>query len=350
MGDAIDADGLIVASHALSEEVAAMRKAVKRGPLEFEALCDVLGLSPSKTREVMAAADEMHVAFQVDGDRVGLGMPSSADTIEHVEVLPTTGPERVVGVISDLHLGSRYCMRNQLQEFIHHAYEAGARVILCPGDWLDGNYKHGQFELTHVSIDDQCEDANETLPQLPGLLYVGITGNHDETFWRDTGLNVGRYIEHYFKDRGRDDLRMIGDRQRFLTLHGVLFELWHPRSGRAYAKSYGIQKRIETYTTVKPQILLTGHWHMYCHVYTRGVHAIACPTFQGSGSKFSKSLGGDQAQGGLVLRWRVTEHGTIRDFSPGPRLYFEREEPVQLRNPTDAIEIQPQVSAPTVKP
>jgi len=345
----LKAKDLILEQHPLGEYVAEMRHAVKRGPLEFERLCDVLGLSPAKTREVMEAAKELHIAFRIVGDRVGLGTPPSADEIEDTEIMPVVGEESVIGVISDTHLGSRYCMRDQLREFIEHAYAQGAREILHPGDILDGCYRHGQFELTHVSIDDQTQDLLETLPELPGLRYWGITGNHDETFWKDTGLNVGRYIEHYFKDHGREDLKMIGDRQRFLTLRGALIELWHPRSGRSYAKSYGIQKHVETYTTIKPQILLTGHWHMYCHVFTRGVHAIACPTFQGSGSKFSKSLGGDQAQGGLVLRWTVTEHGTIRDFSPNPRLYFEREEPVQLHNPIDAIEVDPQVSDPTVK-
>ena len=98
-----------------------------------------------------------------------------------------------------------------------------------------------------------------------------------------------------------------------------------------YARSYAVQKQIEKYSSgEKPAILLVGHWHTFVYCMERGVHGIACPTFQGGGSAFSKSLGGAPSIGGLVLSWELTEHGTMRGFNLEYRAYFEREKLVVL--------------------
>ncbi len=205
---------------------------------------------------------------------------------------------------------------------------------------LDGQYRHGIFEVSHTGLEDQTRDLFETLPQLPGLTYHGITGNHDFTFTEACGVEVGHFITNYFRDRGRTDFKFYGNRSAFLKIRGVLLHLWHPRSGVSYARSYGIQKQIEKYSSIKPQIMLAGHWHVHCTVFERGIHALACPTFQGGGSAFSKSLGGAPAIGGMILSWDLTTHGTIRNFGHQYRAYFEVEKPVIVENVLDATPIK----------
>lgn len=331
----IDGDAAEIIGHII--------KWTKKKPLPFAEICDRLDKSPKRVRDLIQAAidDGMHI--RVENDHVGFGVtPVDPRVIDiGTGIPPVVGAPQRVAVISDTHLGSKYCLREQLKDFIHHVYKEGIRDILHPGDVLDGMYRHGVFEVTHVGLEAQMEDLLETLPQLPGLRYHCITGNHDWTFTATNGVNVGRAIERFFAENGRNDIRFYGDRGAFLKMHGVVIHLWHPCSGSSYARSYGLQKNIEKYNWIKPQIMLTGHWHVFCHIFERGVHGIACPTFQGGMSAFGKSLGGSPAIGGLILNWTLTEHGTIRDFSVMKRSYFEREMPVSVFNAMDAFPVEP---------
>lgn len=312
---------------------------VKKGPVSFEALCDKLNLSPSKMKALLDEAKAHGLLIHTEHNHVAIRPSVQDDRVKTIGIAPVVGQRQKVAVISDTHLGSKYCLREQLKEFIEYAYSQGVREILHPGDVLDGMYRHGLFEVSHTGLDAQTQDLFETLPELPGLSYHCITGNHDFTFTEAIGLSVGDYITNYFKERGRNDIHFYGDRGAFLKVKGAVVHLWHPRSGGAYAKSYGIQKQVEKYSSIKPQILLTGHWHIYCHIYERGVNAIACPTFQGGGSAFGKSLGGAPAIGGLLLSWDLTAHGTIRSFVIEKRSYFEEEKPIDITNKLDAIPV-----------
>lgn len=310
-------------------------QASKKGPLVFSDLCDKLDLSPSKTRSLIEEAREMGINIHSEHNHVGIRHSEPEERIRQIGIAPVIGKRQKVGVISDTHLGSKYCLREQLKEFVHYAYDQGVREILHPGDVLDGMYRHGIFEVSHVGLDDQARDLFETLPQLPGLTYHGITGNHDFTFTEASGVDVGHFLSNYFKKRGRNDLHFYGNRGAFLKVRGAIVHLWHPRSGVSYARSYALQKHIEKYSSgEKPNVLLAGHWHVYCHVYERGVHAVACPTFQGGGSAFSKSLGGAPAIGGMILSWDLTEHGTLRSFIHEYRAYFEMEKPQTIDDDT----------------
>jgi len=307
----------------------------KRGPISFADLCDKLDLSPGKTRSLIAQAKDLGISVHVENNHVGIKSAQPEERVRQIGIAPIIGERQKVAVISDTHLGSKYCLREQLKEFIHYAYSQGVREILHPGDVLDGMYKHGVFEVSHVGLDEQAQDLFEVLPQLPGLNYRCITGNHDFTFTESCGVDVGHFLTGYFKKRGRNDIHFYGNRGAFLRVKGAIVHLWHPRSGVSYARSYALQKHIEKYASgEKPNILLAGHWHIYCHVYERGVHAVACPTFQGGGSAFSKSLGGAPAIGGMILSWDLTAHGTMRSFIHEYRAYFEMEKPQQIEDDT----------------
>lgn len=308
-----------------------LAKVAGKNGISLEELCNQLDLSPHKTRALVEDARNQGINIRVEGNLIGV---READPISHVveSGIAPTGDLQKVAVISDTHLGSKYCMRGALKDFIHNAYAEGVREILHPGDIVDGDYRHAKFEMSHMGLDDQAQDLFDTLPRLPGLTYHAITGNHDGTFADASGINVGGYLEGYFSKRGRHDLRVYGNRGAFIRIRGAVVHLWHPRSGTSYARSHQIQKLIEKYSSgEKPHILLAGHWHIFCHILERGVHGIACPTFQGGGSAFSRSLGGAPAIGGLMLSWRLTREGTMRDFSLGYRSYYEVEKPYTIQ-------------------
>lgn len=311
-----------------------------RTPISFADLCDRMDLSPNKMTRLIQRAHASGIKVHVEHDHVGLKLAQPVEKVQETKISPTVGGRQKIAVISDTHLGSKYCLRAQLKEFVHYAYSQGVREILHPGDVLDGDYRHGKFEMSHMGIDAQTQDLFETLPRLPGLTYHGITGNHDHTFTAESGGDTGEFITNYFRARGREDFHFYGNRGAFLRVKGIVVHLWHPRSGGAYAISYPLQKKIEGYGSIKPQLMLCGHFHRYTHCYERNVHALACPTFQAGQSEFSKSLTGSPAIGGLLLSWDLTTEGTMRSFVVEKRSYMEVERPIDIYNDTDAIPVE----------
>ncbi len=293
-------------------------------PIRFEDLCDQLDMSPRATRKLIA---DSKITLKMGNDHVQLPGAEQIRTVQDTRILPSRGTTQTVGVISDLHLGSKFCLRAQLIDCVERMYDRGIREILCPGDWLDGCYKHGIFELSHTGLEDQTQDLAETLPKKRGLSYHGITGNHDETFASLTGVDVGRYISSI-----RPDIHFYGRCGAFLKIRGIVAELWHPLKGMGYAKTYQMQNHIRDYGAgEKPDLLLVGHWHQSAEVESRGVFARACPTFQGSGSAFGKRLGGGVALGGQIVSWDLAGKDMIREFQAKRIRYYEVEKAQKVR-------------------
>jgi hypothetical protein len=102
--------------------------------------------------------------------------------------------------------------------------------------------------------------------------------------------------------------------------------------GMTYAKSYKLQQQIAKYGAgEKPDILLGGHTHQFTVVEDRGIFAVFCPTFQASGSAFSKRLGGQPALGGLILSWEIAGEDLVRNIAIDRRRYFEVEKTQKLK-------------------
>lgn len=295
-----------------------------RGGVTFEDLCDRLDLPPGKLRGLISRAQESGRTVDVAGGVVRWRDPEPNKCPE--DIAAPVGSAGMVAAISDTHFGSAYHMSGALKHFIDHAYNLGVRVVFHAGDVLDGCYEHSRFHMSHHGIDAQTAAAINALPNKPGLNYYFISGNHDETFTQRSGAETGLLIEDRFRREGRDDIHYLGCRGGRANLGGVTFELWHPRSGRAYARSYHVQKHIAAYGPgEKPDILLIGHYHQDMAWEERGVHAYGLPCFKSSLTPFEKSLGLGGSMGGIVLTWRRTEQGTLRHVTHERLSYWERE-------------------------
>jgi predicted phosphodiesterase len=303
---------------------------VKDGTRNLSDLCDAMDLPPKRVTALMETARAAGYRVATVDGRIGL-QPTATSRVTTNVVLP---PEHtgIFLVASDVHVGSQFFLREQFQDHIRRGYEEGARVCLVPGDILDGCYEHSRWEETHHGFHDQANECAKIFPRLDGLRYIGITGNHDQTFEHKSGLSVVDALPQVFKTAGRDDFSLIGARGAFVRLgekgkRGLLVEMWHPLKGPAYALSYKMQKHIEGYQVgQKPDVLLTGHWHQACYFTQRGVHAMSCGTFHGGQSSFGKALGGAPAIGGWIVKYGMTKDGTVRDFAPAWRGYFEAEQ------------------------
>lgn len=302
----------------------------KKAPKSLEEICDHFDISPGKAKRLVAEAQAAGLHLLVGEYGVGFHVEERND-VRNV-IPPVVGETQRVGVISDLHYGSKYILQDRIVDFIEYAYSKGVLEILIPGDILEGSYRHAKYEVTHTGLEEQARSFIEHLPRHPGLTYHMITGNHDFTFTNDSGVNVGAFLVRMGREAGRKDLFAYGDRGAFLKVRGALIHMWHPLKGMGYAISYPLQKQVEKYSSgEKPDILLAGHWHVHGYFRARGVRAIACPTFQGGGSAFGRALGGAPDIGGLILSWDLTQHGTLRNFTLEHRAYFEVEKIHRVR-------------------
>ena len=167
-------------------------------------------------------------------------------------------------VIGDTHYGSLYEAKDEMQAFYELLADQEINTVLHVGDILDGHkiYKGQEFELHKLGWDKQAAWFADVAPRVRGIQTYFITGNHDESFKKLTGINVGQEIEHI-----RDDWHFLGEDSGRIQLetkdgNSVDVMLLHPDGGTAYALSYKPQKITEQIEGgTKPQVLLIGHFH-----------------------------------------------------------------------------------------
>lgn len=330
LGAIVKANLTKASAKSTTDEIAQFAAVAKKGGT-LEEICDRLDLAPKRAKAMIEAARSAGYSIALAGGQVGYVPPAMLKSEARVIARPCE--EGIFAVVSDTHIGSKYCLEDQLRDHITRAYkDDGVRTIFHPGDILDGCYRHSRWEESHHGYQAQSARAAKVFPQLPGLRYVGIIGNHDETFESDSGLSVVASLPQVFRDAGRSDFELLGARGAYVRFapkggRGVLVELWHPIGGGAYAVSYKLQRHVEEYGVgQKPDFMFAGHWHQQCYIVRRGVHCFSAGTFHGGGSSFGKALGGAQAIGGWTVRYSQTRDGTVRDVAPTWRGYYETEQ------------------------
>lgn len=195
-----------------------------------------------------------------------------------------TGSVIRFGVLSDCHMGSLY----ENLELVEAAYDTFAdegitRVFNC-GDLCEGQYtqkrSQHQYEIRVHGYDKQAEYVIENYPRRDGIITEFITGNHDHTFYKIAGADIGKTI-----DAGRDDFMYHGQMECDFLLQSergsAVVRMFHPASGSAYAISYRSQKIVESMSGGhKPNVLLFGHTHKAEYMFYMNVHIIQAGTTQ----------------------------------------------------------------------
>lgn len=188
--------------------------------------------------------------------------------------------EIVIGVVSDTHLGSLQQQPTFLMAFYEYCASRGITKILHAGDMVEGNghvYKGQTFDMIINGADNLIDYATRIYPRIDGITTYYITGNHEYSFQRTDGMDIGTHIA-----AARDDIVYLGYAGAELVLGNLRIYLMHPDGGMSYARSYRLQKIIEQFAPeAKPHILLCGHFHVTCHVpMYRNVEGFLLPCFQ----------------------------------------------------------------------
>lgn len=229
------------------------------------------------------------------------------------------------GVLSDTHIGSLYENR-ELMEIAYDVFlkEGITNVYHC-GDITDGEkmYRGQEYELYAHGADRQIDAVAERYPYRKGINTYFILGNHDLSFWKHSGNNIGEKISNK-----RKDLIYVGDEEVDILVgdkkNNAIIRLLHPHKGSAYAISYQIQKYIESLSGgQKPKVLLVGHYHKteFLPSY-RNVLAMQAGCTQ-SQTPFMRGRNLAAHTGFWIVELQIDENNSVRRFKPEFFAHYE---------------------------
>lgn len=183
------------------------------------------------------------------------------------------------GVIADTHLCSKYCRIDLLNEFYDIIAAEGIDTVFHAGDLVDGEgvYRGHAYELEVIGSDAQVDYAVKNYPRRKGVTTKFITGNHDLSYFKNQGQDVGVAIAEK-----RPDMVYLGQLQAFVKLTDTLtIQLLHPDGGLPYSISYRPQKIIEgIFGGKKPNLLIIGHLHQALYLFERNIHCLLAGSWQ----------------------------------------------------------------------
>lgn len=227
------------------------------------------------------------------------------------------------GVIGDTHIGHKGQQLQLLNDFMVQAYDQGYREFYHCGDLTDGYYvprrAEHQYECFIRGYDEVKQYVVEMFPQLKGVKYHMISGNHDFTFYKEIGANI---VEGICKER--KDMEYLGMDQATVKLgknNKVSIKLMHPDRGCTDVTSTRIQKSIEKLdTSDNPKAVFQGHFHRYYKMIDRNMLGFMVPCFL-AGSIFIDRAELPNQIGGILINMYVNKNGEVEYYEYEPILY-----------------------------
>lgn len=244
----------------------------------------------------------------IDGIYKVKKIPTEQDTVHSCKL--KDGWHKL-GVVSDTHLNSIYQQLTHLNSMYDIFYSEGVEYVLNCGDICAGMgmYQGQEYEVFNIGADAQVEYAIKNYPKRNGIKTKVISGNHDLSFYKKSGIDIIKKLASE-----REDIEYLGQYSAYIEIaDGVYIYLLHPDSGQAYAISYRPQRIASGFTdNNKPDIMLIGHFHQTEYIYERNIHIIQCGSFEGQTS-FLKRKGIMPKIGGWIIEFKV-DGGFITRF------------------------------------
>jgi len=189
-------------------------------------------------------------------------------------------------LISDTHLASKYDRLDILRYLYAKAEDKGVNYVLHSGDLTDGLKHEGQmYELKETSYTGQRDYVIEKYPKSSVPTYF-IAGNHDLWWFKKCGADICKDISNQ-----REDLHYLGSDCEDLKIGKLKIRLRHGSGGSAYARSYKLQKYLDSIPMEeRPHILQTGHIHQSFYMKQGKTHCFQTSCLQDM-TAFERSMG-----------------------------------------------------------
>jgi len=312
----------------LSEQLYQFLKGKKK---TMEELSDKFDTGIKNIRKAIDELRNRGVIIDVIDDKISLGKEIASPS-EPIDIPVEVYKNRWIqfGVISDAHLNSKY----ERQDVLNHAYDIfekeGVKVVLNPGNIIDGYGRLNQFEVFHIGTDDQVRYLLEHYPQRKDITTYFCTGMcHEGWIVKREHIDIGKHIELTAKDGGRDDLKFLGhieaDVKVKIGKRPTRIRIFHPGGGSAYSLSYKPQKIIESLQGgQKPDIMIVGHYHKLGYFQIRNVHVFLAGCAQDQ-SPFMRSRHIAAHVGFWIIRAHIAPDGSVNMIDPRCVQYYDKD-------------------------
>lgn len=323
---------------------------IRNKPKSVSEICNKFDRGPDAIIEILEKMDSKgYTIIRTQQDKW------LVDTVGKPKVEPpdiniadmTGGREFNIAVASDAHHASRHMQATSRNKFIRYAYEEyGVRHVFDPGDVFTGVYTYrGHPEdviplarplsrkLAWQSVDYQVELADHCTPKLDGLTYYVLGGNHDWTFIKVAGRNGVKLLCDQ-----REDMVYCGYHVAGIPLTPKAHvRMWHMRGGPSYARSYKVQKGMESlaFEALKEamredmppitSILMVGHLHMMDYSMEPPLHGFLSGCFEGQ-TNYMKEKSLVPHIGGIILGLKLNDKGKVFQVSYTPVLFEEQKD------------------------
>ena len=220
----------------------------------------------------------------VNGELVRLKKPIKSNDVYEI---PSNLKHLKLLLISDTHLVSQYERLDILRYLYQKAKEIGVNYVLHSGDLTDGRSNRPEqiYSLKETSYTGQRDYVIEKYPKSSIPTYL-ISGNHDLWWVKQSGSDIVRDICNK-----RDDLIYLGSDCEDLKIGKLKIRLYHGKGGSAYAKSYKLQKYLDSIPLEeRPHILQTGHTHQAFYMKQDNTHCFQTSCLQDL-TPFERSMG-----------------------------------------------------------
>lgn len=227
------------------------------------------------------------------------------------------------GLIGDTHFNSKYVQLTYLNNFYDICASQGITDVYHVGDVDEGEMmRPGHvYENYRQGADDHISEIVKNYPYREGITTHFITGNHDASFRKSCGLDIGKQIV-----TKRSDMNYLGrDIANINITNNITMQLRHPWSASAYALSYRPQKIVESMEAAcldKPDILCIGHYHKIEYLFYHGVHVFQTGCFQ-SATPFTTGKGISVSMGGWIVTVETDSEGNLKTITPKAVVYNE---------------------------
>lgn len=204
-----------------------------------------------------------------------------------VYVVPSNLEHLKLLLISDTHLASRYDRLDILRYLYDKADKLGVNYVLHAGDLTDGRSQREEqlYQLREISYTGQRDYVIDKYPKGDIPTYI-IAGNHDLWWVKRNGADIVKDICNQ-----REDLIYLGSDCEDLKIGKLRIRMYHGKGGSAYAKSYKMQKYLDTINPDEiPHILQTGHIHQAFYMKQGNTHCFQTSCLQDL-TPFERSMG-----------------------------------------------------------
>lgn len=276
----------------------------------FSEICDELGL---KDYELVGLVELMksdgELIDYIDGNIVKLKKPIKRNDVYEVKHNLET---LKMLLISDTHLCSKYDRLDILRYLYQKAEDLGVKYVLHSGDFTDGKSNRPEhiYELREPSFQGQVDYCVDKYPRFSGKTFV-IQGNHDDWWYKSAGSEILKPISAQ-----REDIIYLGPDVADMKIGKLKVRLFHGQGGIAYAKSYKLQKYLDTIpVNEKPDILQTGHIHQAFYYKQDQTHCFQTSCLEDQ-TPYCRGLGLANDKSCWWVDVKFDDNGNVHEVSP----------------------------------